>query len=296
MTETLEHTARRIAERGRDTLVARLRPAFAEAAAAHTDVLDLDAERIEQMVQRAADRADGLQWRRALAAVATEELGISLGEALGHPAVARAQAIVGAPSYEESLAAIAPPGPAAPAEPPTDQDEDQHQRADDERSEPEPQPQPEAGAHPSDVEPSPDDTQEHEYVPDATDELDEAEDDDGLDAIISARDVALEAIRLAAVHLSGVPELAAGEPELELRFSMHGLALRRESDEANLVHIPWEKLRGLGVQPAKTRLMRRRTAGARLIVRTREGEVVFEISGITPEDLRRTLRPALARL
>jgi hypothetical protein len=42
--------------------------------------------------------------------------------------------------------------------------------------------------------------------------------------------------------------------------------------------------------------MRRRTAGARLIVRTREGEVVFEISGITPEDLRRTLRPALARL
>jgi hypothetical protein len=296
MTETLEHTARRIAERGRDTLVARLRPAFAEAAAAHTDVLDLDAERIEQMVQRAADRADGLQWRRALAAVATEELGISLGEALGHPAVARAQAIVGAPSYEESLAAIAPPGPAAPAEPPTDQDEDQHQRADDERSEPEPQPEPEAGAHPSDVEPSPDYTPEHEYVPDATDELDEAEDDDGLDAIISARDVALEAIRLAAVHLSGVPELAAGEPELELRFSMHGLALRRESDEANLVHIPWEKLRGLGVQPAKTRLMRRRTAGARLIVRTREGEVVFEISGITPEDLRRTLRPALARL
>jgi hypothetical protein len=106
VSETLEHTARRIAERGRDTLVARLRPAFAKAAAAHSDVLELDSEELERMVQSAADRADGLQWRRALATVATEELGISLGEALGHPAVARAQAIVGAPSYEESLAAI----------------------------------------------------------------------------------------------------------------------------------------------------------------------------------------------
>jgi hypothetical protein len=74
------------------------------------------------MVQRAADRADGLQWRRALASVATEELGIGLGEALGHPVVAKAQALVGAPSYEESLAAIVeatPTGgtetPAAPA-------------------------------------------------------------------------------------------------------------------------------------------------------------------------------------
>src|SRR5437763_12571878 len=58
------------------------------------------------MVQRAADHADGLQWRRALASVATQELGIGLGEALGHPAVERAQAIVGAPSYEDSLAAL----------------------------------------------------------------------------------------------------------------------------------------------------------------------------------------------
>jgi hypothetical protein len=107
--DTLEDTAQRIADRGRDALVERLRPAFREAAAAHGDLLELTDEQIEQMVQRAADRADGLQWRRALAVVATEELGIGLGEALSHPAVERAHAIVGAPAYDESL------GPSIPA-------------------------------------------------------------------------------------------------------------------------------------------------------------------------------------
>src|SRR5689334_43239 len=87
VTETLDHTARRIAERGREELVARLRPAYQEAASAHADVLELDDDQLEQMVQSAVDRADGLQWRRALAAVASDELGIGLGEALAHPAV-----------------------------------------------------------------------------------------------------------------------------------------------------------------------------------------------------------------
>jgi len=113
VTDTLEPTAKRIADRGRDALLARLRPAFADAASAHAEIMQLDDEQLERMVQRAADRADGLQWRRALAMVASEELGIGLGEALGHPAVERAQAIVGAPSYEDSLAALEA-GPDAP--------------------------------------------------------------------------------------------------------------------------------------------------------------------------------------
>ncbi len=113
--DTVEQDAQRIAERGRDALVARLRGAFEEAAVAHSDVIQLDSDRLEAMVQNAADNADGLQWRRALASVASEELGISLAEALGHPVVARAQAIAGAPSYEESLAAIGSDGPATAA-------------------------------------------------------------------------------------------------------------------------------------------------------------------------------------
>ncbi len=114
MTDTLEETAQQIADRGRDALIARLRPAFQEAAAAHSDVLDLAPEQLDAMVERAVERADGLQWRRALASVATEQLGISLGEALGHPAVVRAQELAGAPSYEESLAQLGPlPGASA---------------------------------------------------------------------------------------------------------------------------------------------------------------------------------------
>jgi hypothetical protein len=113
----LDATAQEIADRGRDALVELLRPAFAEAAAAHADVLELSDERLEAMVQRAADTADGLQWRRTLALVATDTLGIGLGEALSHPAVARAHTLAGAPSYEQSLAELsAAPADAAPAD------------------------------------------------------------------------------------------------------------------------------------------------------------------------------------
>ena len=116
MTDTdvdLETLAQRIADGGHDALVARLRSAYADAAAAHADLISLDDERIEAMVQSAAGHADGLQWRRALADVAADELGVSVTEALTHPAVARAQALVGAPSYEQSLAElIARPVPA----------------------------------------------------------------------------------------------------------------------------------------------------------------------------------------
>ena len=117
MTDTdvnVETLAQRIAARGRDALVERLRVAYSDAAAVHADIVSLDDKRIETLVQSAADRADGLQWRRALAGVAAEELDLTIPEALSHPAVARAQTLVGAPSYEQSLAElIARPVPPA---------------------------------------------------------------------------------------------------------------------------------------------------------------------------------------
>jgi chemotaxis protein histidine kinase CheA len=120
MTDTavdVESQAHQLAARGRDVLVDRMRTAYSDAAAAQADLVTLDDEQIEAMVQSAADRADGLQWRRALAAVAAEEFGISATDALSHPAVVRAQALVGAPSYEQSLAEMMarPVPPATPA-------------------------------------------------------------------------------------------------------------------------------------------------------------------------------------
>ena len=119
MTDTevgVETVAHRVAARGREALVERLRRAYDDAAAAHADLISLDRERIEAMVQSAVDRADGLQWRRALADVAAEELGVSATDALSSPVVARAQELVGAPSYEQSLAEliarpVPPPAP-----------------------------------------------------------------------------------------------------------------------------------------------------------------------------------------
>ena len=102
-----EQVAQRLAAQGRAALLERLRQAYTQAAEAHADVLSIDADRTEMLVQGAADRADGLQWRRALADVASRELGISLIEALAHPAIVQAQELLGAPSYESSLAALA---------------------------------------------------------------------------------------------------------------------------------------------------------------------------------------------
>ena len=55
----LESAAQAIAKAGRDELVERLRNAYHDAAAAHADLLAIDEGRLEQMVQHAADRADG---------------------------------------------------------------------------------------------------------------------------------------------------------------------------------------------------------------------------------------------
>jgi hypothetical protein len=46
VTDTLEDTAHRIAERGRQALLTRLRPAFKDAAAKHADALELNDEQM----------------------------------------------------------------------------------------------------------------------------------------------------------------------------------------------------------------------------------------------------------
>jgi hypothetical protein len=157
----LESTAAAIAERGRDALVERLRRAYSEAAAAHADLLQLDAERIDAMVQRAVQRADGLQWRRAMASAGASQLGISVAQALTHPAVERAQALAGAPSYEQELVALRRETTAPRAEPaPRPGPEPERQ------PEPQPEPEPAAGLQtPPEPEPQPEPESESEPQP-----------------------------------------------------------------------------------------------------------------------------------
>jgi len=309
VSETLEHTARRIAEHGREALLARLRPAFEEAAAAHRDALTLDDEQLERMVQRAADRADGLQWRRALASVATEQLGIGLGEALSHPAVARAQAIVGAPSYEEALGALGSPPPtnpkpatdpvppvAAEAKPPA-------------AAEAKP---PAAEAKPPAAEEKPPTTEDSPLEDARHDEPDAAPEDDlapstaehdlpsPVPAVPHPKADELDAdepdgLRLRAVHLGGIANLAPAEGDLELHISSVGLDIVRGPEQSVLGRLTWAEIEGLDTPEIGGRFRRKKQPDAHLVVRSPQGSASFEIPGVTSAELREYVAPMLAQ-
>lgn len=108
MTDPIEDTARRIAELGNAALLRRLRPAFDHAAVTYASRITIRNDELEQMLEQAARRADAAIWRRALATVAMDELHIGLSEALEHPAVIRAQEIVGAPALDRAVFTAAP--------------------------------------------------------------------------------------------------------------------------------------------------------------------------------------------
>jgi hypothetical protein len=102
-----------IVQRGREVVLERLRAAFAHQAATRADAVDLEPAKLEQLVQEAAARAGGALWRRSLAEAAMAQLEIDLPEALGHPALKRAEELVQAPGYLPVIVAPAEaePGP-----------------------------------------------------------------------------------------------------------------------------------------------------------------------------------------
>jgi hypothetical protein len=264
MSDVIEDTAQQIADQGREALVGRLRPAFKEAAAAHSDVLPLDDDQIEEMVQRAADRADGLQWRRALASVASQELGIGLGEALAHPAVARAQTIVGAPSYEEALAAVTAgraPEPAAVTDTRTEE-ADEPEEADDDLESVEA-----AEDHELETEAAP----EHEHAAPPTNQG--------------------ETVKFDAVHVGGLAGLPQGASDLELHFSATGFGIVRGTQP--LGRIGWSEITAVEIPTPSGRRRRRQRADGTIVIRSGQGSATFEVPGVSPEELSDLLGPML---
>jgi hypothetical protein len=286
MTDTTDQTAERIAERGRGALLERLRPAFKDAADAHSDLIQLDSDQLEQMVQRAADRADGLQWRRALASVATEELGIGLGEALGHPAVERAQRIVGAPSYEESLVELGVVRLPSPSE-------------DGAIEEPEPsEVDPELVSEDAsalavaEAEASVEEVEHEEHVAvedaalEATGEIEPSEPESPVSADAST-------LRVNAIHQNGIANLSPGEGGLEIQVSEQGLDIAR-GDGDILGRLPWNEIDAIEVPPARG-VRRRRKRDAQLLIKTDQGEATFSIPSVTPDEFRQLLDPVVER-
>jgi hypothetical protein len=291
VTDTLEQTAQGIADRGREALVDHLRPAFDRAAELHGSVMTLNAEQRERMVQHAAEHADGVQWRRALAEVASRELGIDLVEAMSHPAVARAQAIAGAPSYEESLAKLDVPedDEKEPAEPalaaakaPLHEDEPLYE--DDSLYEDEPPLEDEQATqeHPAMPEPPQADAPAWE-APEPVSE-----------PVPPQAPSSVDELRIEAVHLGGVENLSAGEDDIELRLSDEGLDIIREPSEM-LGRLSWLDIRELAVPaPGRLRLLRRESH-AYLVVRADDGDASFEIRSQAPDELRAMLAPLAER-
>lgn len=284
MADELETLAQRIAGQGRAELTAQLRAAFEEAARAHADLLELSAARLEGMIEQAVDRADALQWRHALATVASRELDISLGEALGHPAVERAQEIVGVPAIAERGKVEEGEEEAAEEEAVVASEPEAEEVAEPEAQE---VAEPEAEvAEAEEVEPEGEDEEEEE----------EEEETDGEESSAAAgapQRVAAAVLRFSAVHLGGIANLEPGEGGLELRLSPAGLDIARGGGEM-VGRLAWREIRTIDVPSAKG-LRRRRRTQTEMIVRTPHGEASFEIPELTHDELREQLRPLLAR-
>jgi hypothetical protein len=98
MIDDLDECVQRIAEAGRQDVVARLHDALIGQATAAG--MTLAPDELDRLATDAVAHADGVLWRRALAGAASDRLGISLGEAIDHPAVLEAHHRVGAPPFQ----------------------------------------------------------------------------------------------------------------------------------------------------------------------------------------------------
>lgn len=102
-----------------------------------------------------------------------------------------------------------------------------------------------------------------------------------------------EAVRLAAVHRSGIESLRNGESDLELRFSEAGLDLLKASTGGAIGRLPWSEIQAVEVGHSRRGL--RRGRGQELRVRAQRGLARFELPGLTAAQMTEHLAPVLAR-
>jgi hypothetical protein len=104
-----------------------------------------------------------------------------------------------------------------------------------------------------------------------------------------------QAMRVSAIHLSGIESLYQGEDDLELRLSEAGLDVLKRSNGAAIGRLEWSEIETV-VLPAPKRGLRNRRRSRELHVSTDRGQAQFELPGLTDQELHEYLEPALARL
>jgi hypothetical protein len=105
----------------------------------------------------------------------------------------------------------------------------------------------------------------------------------------------LGALRLSAVHVSGIESLRDGETDLELRFSDAGLDLLKASSGATIGRLPWSEIRDVEVASSRRGLRPGRRV-PELHVRAQSGRATFQLPGMTPEQVSVHLEPVLTRV
>jgi hypothetical protein len=105
----------------------------------------------------------------------------------------------------------------------------------------------------------------------------------------------LQALRISAVHLSGIESLRNGESDLELRFSDAGLDLLKASSGAAIGRLLWSDIHSVEVATSRRGLRPGRRV-QELHVRAQSGRAAFQLPGMTSEQVNEHLEPVLARL
>jgi hypothetical protein len=105
----------------------------------------------------------------------------------------------------------------------------------------------------------------------------------------------LGALRLAAVHVSGIESLRDGETDLELRFSDAGLDLLKASSGATIGRLLWSEIRDVEVASSRRGLRPGRRV-PELHVRAQSGRATFQLPGMTSEQVNVHLEPVLTRV
>jgi hypothetical protein len=104
-----------------------------------------------------------------------------------------------------------------------------------------------------------------------------------------------QALRLSAVHVSGIEALRNGESDLELRFSDAGLDLLKASSGGAIGRLLWSEIHGVEMASARRGLRPGRRV-QELRVRAQSGQAIFQLPGMTSEQVNQHLEPVLARL
>lgn len=105
----------------------------------------------------------------------------------------------------------------------------------------------------------------------------------------------LQALRLSAVHVSGIESLRNGESDLELRFSEAGLDLLKASSGAAIGRLLWSEIRSVDVVSSRRGLRPGRRV-QELHVQAHSGRATFQLPGMTSEQVNQHLQPVLTRV